>query len=432
MILKVHVKRELAKVCKGGTLDYSREQKEAVKDLLERGGAGREFITDSMVERLLDDPSQVDAVMDEYNSDNFKRNIRAADPGMTKEFVSPELMRKIQNDEFITRTEREDFEKKLLDEKSRLSGSMNSRRDEDSRTRSTALAGEDGARAMLSRHRLWRNLFLILLGASFGLGAIAGVIEFFEREDPTILIPVAIGLVSTFIIYKIVFKFDPLLFGAFDKLMREAKNLEDRDKTLKDIIISELEESQIDHSLEMSRGESFVKFFRQVREAIFRHAEAQHSKKVKELEDALNAQEVATGFNEMTIQELKKNHEREIEEKERRISEGAENAETSVLVAALNNRFNVGDVTDDTMARSIVESALKAFPNLKEEVQALAYASEEHKRINQYETIMQLYNEKIAKVRAQEMDEEDRDDAIAHWKRLRDTEIEELTRASDG
>ena len=103
MILNAHVKSEPVKVGKGGTLDYSREQKEAVKDLLERGGAGREFITDSMVERLLEDPSQVDVVMDEYNSDNFKRNIRAADPEMTKEFVSPELMRKIQNDEFITR-----------------------------------------------------------------------------------------------------------------------------------------------------------------------------------------------------------------------------------------------------------------------------------------------------------------------------------------
>lgn len=83
------------------------------------------------------------------------------------------------------------------------------------------------------------------------------------------------------------------------------------------------------------------------------------------------------------------------------------------------------------LARNIISFFAISEPERLDEIKCLAYASEEQKRIDQYETIIDLYNEKIARVRTQDMDEEDRDDAIAHWKRLRDTEIEELTRASD-
>ena len=60
---------------------------------------------------------------------------------------------------------------------------------------------------------------------------------------------------------------------------------------------------------------------------------------------------------------------------------------------------------------------------------SLAHTSEEHKRVAQYETILQLYNQKIAKLRAQELDEEDKEEAIQAMKRLRDREIELLAGA---
>ena len=82
-------------------------------------------------------------------------------------------------------------------------------------------------------------------------------------------------------------------------------------------------------------------------------------------------------------------------------------------------------------AKSFSEAVEKMSGSEYEDLLSHSMVSEEEKRINQYDAIIQLYNSKIAKIRTQDMDEEDRDDAIAHWKRLRDTEIEELTRASD-
>lgn len=64
-----------------------------------------------------------------------------------------------------------------------------------------------------------------------------------------------------------------------------------------------------------------------------------------------------------------------------------------------------------------------------DELKALSYLSEERKRIAQYDSILRLYNERIAKLRAQEMDEEDKEEAIQAMKRLRDREIELLASA---
>lgn len=66
-----------------------------------------------------------------------------------------------------------------------------------------------------------------------------------------------------------------------------------------------------------------------------------------------------------------------------------------------------------------------------EDMKALSYASEEATRIAQYDIIIRLYNDKIAKARAEAIDEEDKEDTIQALRQFRDVEIEELSRASN-
>lgn len=73
-------------------------------------------------------------------------------------------------------------------------------------------------------------------------------------------------------------------------------------------------------------------------------------------------------------------------------------------------------------------SAFEAeFPDQLDELKSIAHVSAEQKRISQYDAILRLYNEKLQALRTQEdLDEEDREEAIIAMKRLRDREIEHL------
>lgn len=77
----------------------------------------------------------------------------------------------------------------------------------------------------------------------------------------------------------------------------------------------------------------------------------------------------------------------------------------------------------------IIERLREIDPESFLKIRSLAHVSEDHKRVNQYETIIALYNEKIAKLRAQDMDEEDKEESIQAMKRLLEREIELLTNA---
>lgn len=72
--------------------------------------------------------------------------------------------------------------------------------------------------------------------------------------------------------------------------------------------------------------------------------------------------------------------------------------------------------------------------NLGKDFERIAWPSivpEEVKRIKQYSAILGSYNEQIAALREQDLDDDDKEESIFALKRLRDTEIEELSRASD-
>jgi hypothetical protein len=77
----------------------------------------------------------------------------------------------------------------------------------------------------------------------------------------------------------------------------------------------------------------------------------------------------------------------------------------------------------------IINTAHEVFPDELTRFRDLSYVSEEAKRIAQYDSILSLYSDKIAKLRAREMNEEDREEAIYAMKRLRDKEIELLENA---
>lgn len=412
-------------------MTHTNEQKEAVKQLLVRGGAKREHISDDMVQRLLNDPSQVEQVMDQYNSDNFKRNILAADSKMSAEFVSPELMERIRNDEFISREERESFENRLHAEKARLQSNASGRQETQMDARQAVAKDKNGLLRIIRKHRIWRNIFLVLIGLISAAGTVGVILETMESGRVENLVAAAVSAFFLWMSVRIVFKFDPLLFSGFDTLLDSANELSQSESLIKGLISSELDERGVSHKLKDAESDNFIAFFRKAYHAIADHEGANGSKGVTDLEAKIQSLEGEVNHLNLALENSKKTHRDEVREKEKEIGAGAANADTKLLVTTLATRLKLGGVTESAQAKELIESALGAFPDLKDEVQALAYASEEHKRINQYDTIMQLYNEKIAKVRAQDMDEEDRDDAIAHWKRLRDTEVEELTRASD-
>ncbi len=77
----------------------------------------------------------------------------------------------------------------------------------------------------------------------------------------------------------------------------------------------------------------------------------------------------------------------------------------------------------------IITTAHEVFPDELARFRDLSYVSEEAKRIAQYDSILSLYSDKIAKLRARDMNEEDREEAIFAMKRLRDKEIELLENA---
>lgn len=290
---------------------------------------------------------------------------------------------------------------------------------------------EDRVYRIVRKHRIWRNIFLIPLGLINAAVAVMAFIEAVERGRIESLGTAAIAAFFFWMTFRTVFKFDPVLFSTFDSLLNRAKDIGRTEPLLMGLIATELDERGVSHKLKDAESESFISFFRTAYDAIADHEQEASSKTRADLEAKIQSLEGEVNHLNLALENTKKTHRDEIREKEKEIGAGAANADTKLLVTTLATRLKLGGVTESAQAKELVESALGAFPDLKDEVQALAYASEEHKRINQYETIMQLYNEKIAKVRAQEMDEEDRDDAIAHWKRLRDTEVEELTRASD-
>jgi len=78
------------------------------------------------------------------------------------------------------------------------------------------------------------------------------------------------------------------------------------------------------------------------------------------------------------------------------------------------------------LMRDIRETAPDSFGDAK----SLSFVSAEEKRINQYDAIVRLYSQKIQKLRASDMDEEEQQDAIDAMRRLRDREIAELEGSS--
>lgn len=78
------------------------------------------------------------------------------------------------------------------------------------------------------------------------------------------------------------------------------------------------------------------------------------------------------------------------------------------------------------LMRDIREAAHDTFSDAK----SLSFVSAEEKRINQYDAIVRLYSQKIQKLRASDMDEEEQQDAIDAMRRLRDREIAELEGSS--
>lgn len=69
-------------------------------------------------------------------------------------------------------------------------------------------------------------------------------------------------------------------------------------------------------------------------------------------------------------------------------------------------------------------------PDSFDDAKSLSFVSAEEQRINQYDAIVRLYSQKIQKLRASDMDEEEQQDAIDAMRRLRDREIAELEGAS--
>lgn len=112
-----------------------------------------------------------------------------------------------------------------------------------------------------------------------------------------------------------------------------------------------------------------------------------------------------------------------------------EHLDANSLTEELNSRLEGlrkeahPDDDPDVYIKWIIETAKRHHPDSLDRFRDLAYVSKEQERIVQYHTIIGLYNEKIAKIRKQEMDEEDQEEAIIAMKRLRDREIDLLEQA---
>ena len=114
-----------------------------------------------------------------------------------------------------------------------------------------------------------------------------------------------------------------------------------------------------------------------------------------------------------------------------------ENLGDEVIIDEIARRFALNQPHESQSAKSdvmelvleIIDRFRQVHPDRFVQLKALAYVSEDRKRIEQYETILNEYNIKIARLRAQNMDDEDKEEAIQAMKRLRDREIELLANA---
>mgnify|MGYP003378515309 CR=1 FL=1 len=229
-------------------------------------------------------------------------------------------------------------------------------------------------------------------------------------------------------------KFDRFLFNSLDQLKREIEISTKIEAVDRAIVCKVLDLRNISHKLEASTAEDFSSFFTEAYDAIVMDILKKH----KEVLDEVASESVEATFALQRAEQNAVSERRELQEQFERERESLTRAAKQHSLTELSEADTSSYLTklllegkfrDRDAARRMVDAAIACFPTIKDEAQSLAHTSEEHKRVAQYETILQLYNQKIAKLRAQELDEEDKEEAIQAMKRLRDREIELLAGA---
>lgn len=422
---------------KWGGMDEISRKRTLMREFLETQGMSAASFTDAMIDDILSDRRTVDDVLDQFHSDDLKAKIKKHPKELLID-IPDFIKQKLYTDERISSSEREEFKKFLTSRRGELEKGLKTTPPNPDEIRRQFAEGKLNIAPMLARHRVWRRIFLSVTGLSAAIIGVASVMEATHGQEEYFIFAVVSGFILLSILNLL--KFDKILFGSVDQLMLEigkSANIEAVDRT---IIKQKLDHHSITHSLNTSKAEDFTAFFNEVYDAIatsiLRKSKdaidqvATESAQMKaSLQDAEERAHIAMRDMhqfKMQVEALERDKENVARvARQRGLAELSEVDTSSYLLNLLvEKKFK-----DRDAARKIVDAAIDCFPTMKDEVQALAHASEEHKRVAQYETILQLYNQKIAKLRAQDMDEEDKEEAIQAMKRLRDREIELLASA---
>lgn len=412
-------------------MDEIDRKRTLMRELLESQGMSAASFTDGMIDDILLGRRSVDDVLDQFHSDDLKANIKKH----PKEFLTqlPDFIKeKIDTDVRISSEERTKFKEYIASKKIEFEKNIKAVPPDVAEIRKKFAEGKISVHSVLRKHKIWRAIFHIVLGLGAAIIGVASLFVGIGGQEEFFIVT-AISFYVLFSILNVV-KFDRFLFNSLDQLKREIEISTKIEAVDRAIVCKVLDLRNISHKLEASTAEDFSSFFAEAYDAIVMDILKKH----KEVLDEVASESVDAKFALQRAEQNAVSERRELQEQFERERESLTRAAKQHSLAELSEADTSSYLTklllegkfrDRDAARRIVDAAIACFPTIKDEAQSLAHTSEEHKRVAQYETILQLYNQKIAKLRAQELDEEDKEEAIQAMKRLRDREIELLAGA---
>lgn len=302
--------------------------------------------------------------------------------------------------------------------------------------------------AMHQLMRKWVLWIVFVISVIAAIGLLIGVVFRAAPLEDLIVVPMVLGIAWG--IYQIVDVYDPLIFLRMNLSADETAKKSDVEDVFKHQLIRALEKHKIDSEPLQKQSESFEEF---VANAIGQITVQERDKTASELEQSTAEFERKRSRDEnffgREIEKLKqklKDSEAQIKQAKRDYDNKLnlqkydykrtltdEDLTSEIEIRMATRADNDDRALDADRAFQITKAILSLFairePNRLDELKEIAHVSEEAKRISQYDTIIRLYNDKIAGLRNQDMDEEDREEAILAMKRLRDREIDALEQA---
>ncbi|MGB1234674.1 MAG: hypothetical protein ACPG5U_02950 [Planktomarina sp.] len=285
-------------------------------------------------------------------------------------------------------------------------------------------------------HRIFRTITLIIiflgitvyggLNAEAALGT--GGLRYF-----------LIASVCFFVVWniiRVVFVFDPFLFAKSTSQITDADKTQTSESEFKQALIAKLDDQNISHNLTENNNAQMPEFLHRAisdvsehQAAKFRKEKQRYVSEISELKSEVTNRDREYQAELNRLRMVTSDNKRELRDLEASKIAAVKTVNKYDLLAEVIARADIltsSDPWDQKDAKQMIDILLENSPDLKDKIKALAHISVEEKRISQYESIINLYNKKIANIRAQDMDEEDQEEAIIAMKRLRDREIDTL------